>query len=105
MTLLDVISEMDTIKVCTQYQLDGNFIDEVPAHIDDLSRVKPIYETLPSFKEDISTIKTYDALPKAAKDYIEYIAEALKVEIAYVSVGPKREQTIEVKNIWEATRD
>ena len=67
--------------------------------------MKPVYETLTSFKEDISTIKTYDALPKAAKDYLEYIAEALQVEIAYVSVGPKREQTIEVKNIWEATRD
>ncbi|MGB0345796.1 MAG: adenylosuccinate synthetase [Acholeplasmataceae bacterium] len=48
---------------------------------------------------------TYEYLPKAAKDYVEYIAEALGVDIAYVSVGPKREQTIEVKKIWEATRD
>ena len=104
-TLLDVISEMDVIKVCTKYELDGQIIDEVPAHIDDLSRVIPVYETLPSFKEDISKITTYEYLPKAAKDYVEYIAEALGVDIAYVSVGPKREQTIEVKKIWEATRD
>jgi adenylosuccinate synthase len=104
-TLLDVISEMDVIQVCTQYQLDGQIIDEVPAHIEDLSRVKPVYEALPSFKDDISKITTYANLPKAAKDYVEYIAEALGVDIAYVSVGPKREQTIEVKNIWEATHD
>ncbi len=96
---------MDVIKVCTKYELDGQIIDEVPAHIDDLSRVIPVYETLPSFKEDISKITTYEYLPKAAKDYVEYIAEALGVDIAYVSVGPKREQTIEVKKIWEATRD
>ncbi len=104
-TLLDVISEMDVIQICTQYQLDGQIIDEVPAHIEDLSRVKPVYEALPSFKDDISKITTYANLPKAAKDYVEYIAEALGVDIAYVSVGPKREQTIEVKNIWEATGD
>lgn len=104
-TLLDLISEMDEIKVCNAYDLDGHIMDEVPAHIDDLSRVKPIYDTLPSFKEDISLITTYENLPEAAKTYLDYIQNQLNVKIAYVSVGPKREQTIQVENIWEASRD
>ena len=104
-TLLDVISEMDDIKVCKAYELDGNIIDEVPAHIDDLSRVIPIYDTLPSFKEDISKITSYNDLPLPAKAYINYIEKALHAKIAYVSVGPKREQTIQLENIWEASRD
>jgi adenylosuccinate synthase len=104
-TLLDLISEMDEIKVCNAYDLDGYIMDEVPAHIDDLSRVKPIYDTLPSFKENISAITSYENLPEAAKTYLDYIQKQLNVKIAYVSVGPKREQTIQVENIWEASRD
>lgn len=104
-TLLDVMSEMDAIKVCTAYELDGHIIDEVPAHIDDLSRVKPIYETLASFKEDISKITNYHDLPEAAKAYVTYIENALQAKIAYVSVGPKREQTIQLENMWEVSRD
>jgi adenylosuccinate synthase len=104
-TLLDIISEMDEIKVCKAYELDGNIIDEVPAHIDDLSRVTPVYDTLPSFKEDISQITSYKNLPEKAKAYVSYIEKALHAKIAYVSVGPKREQTIQIENIWEASRD
>jgi len=104
-TLLDLISEMEEIKVCKAYELDGHIIDEVPAHIDDLSRVKPIYDILPSFKDDISMMTSYDDLPLAAQSYLEYIQTQLNIKIAYISVGPKREQTIQVVNIWEVSRD
>ncbi len=104
-TLLDVMNEMDEIKVCKAYELDGLIIDEVPAHIDDLSRVNPVYDTLNSFKEDISTINSYDNLPEAAKTYLSYIEKQLEAKIAYVSVGPKREQTIHLLNMWEVSRD
>ena len=104
-TLLDVMIEMDEIKVCKAYELDGDIIDEVPAHIDDLSRVNPVYDTLNSFKEDISNIDSYDNLPEAAKAYLSYIENQLEAKIAYVSVGPKREQTIHLLNMWEVSRD
>lgn len=104
-TLLDVMNEMDEIKVCKAYELDGHIIDEVPAHIDDLSRVNPVYDTFNSFKEDISIIDSYDNLPEAAKTYLSYIEKQLETKIAYVSVGPKREQTIHLLNMWEVSRD
>ena len=104
-TILDVINEMDVIKICDYYELDNERIDELPAHVDDLKQMKPHYIEMPSFKEDISNCKTYESLPQEAKDYVEFIAKSLHSKIAYVSVGPDRTQTIECINLWEVTND
>jgi len=99
--LLDVMSQMDDILVCKAYEMDGKTIDYMPAHIDDVYKVKPVYETLQGFKEDISHIQNFDDLPKAAQTYISYIEAFLHIKIAYVSVGPKRHQTIKRLSLWE----
>ena len=95
-TKLDVLSYLDAIKVCVGYELDGKKLISFPTDIDTLDRIKPIYESLPGWKSDISKIKYYDDLPVNAKNYLSFIAEKSGFEIRIISVGPKREQTIEL---------
>lgn len=92
--LLDILGNLKEIKVCTDYELDGKIIDYYPADLDELKRVKPVYKTFASWKEDISQCKKFEDLPKEAKEYISFIENYLKVKVALVSVGPSREQTI-----------
>ena len=101
LTLLDIIKEMDEILVCVAYDFNGVTIDYMPAHIDDVAAVKPIYHRMPSFKEDISQVLNFDDLPKEALAYIAFIEHYLGIDCAYVSVGPKRNQTIKRLNLWE----
>lgn len=95
-TKLDVLSYMDEIKVCVGYELDGRALKSFPTDVEKLERIKPVYETLPGWKSDISKIRNYDDLPSNAKDYLSFIAHKSGFEISIISVGPKREQTIEL---------
>lgn len=99
-TILDVINEMDVIKVCDYYELNGQKLETLPAHIDDLKNVQPHYIEMPSFSEDITNCQTFDELPHEAKQYVSYIAEQLNATLAYISVGPDRKQTITCHDIW-----
>ncbi|MDO4585833.1 MAG: adenylosuccinate synthase [Planctomycetia bacterium] len=92
--LLDVLSTFDEIKVCTAYELDGKYIEYFPSNVDDLSRVKPVYETLPGWADDISSINSFNNLPENARKYIARLSEIIKIPVRIVSVGPSREQTI-----------
>lgn len=93
--LLDVLSVVDEINVCIAYELDGKTIDYLPTSLKEQYRAKPIYKTLKSFKGvDISSLKTYEDLPKEAKEYISFIENYLKIKIVIISVGPAKEQTI-----------
>ncbi len=92
--LLDVLSGFDEIKICVAYELDGKKIEYFPNDVDDLARVKPIYETLPGWKEEIDQVKNYEDLPENARKYLARISELLGKPISFVSVGPGREQTI-----------
>lgn len=94
LTLLDVLSTFDEIKVCTAYELDGEKIDYFPANIEDVSRLKPIYETLPGWSDDLSGIRSFKDLPKTTVNYINRVSELVGKPVAIVSVGPGREQTI-----------
>ncbi len=98
--LLDILGNLKEIKVCTDYELDGKIIDYYPADLDELKRVKPVYKTFASWKEDISQCKKFEDLPKEAKEYISFIENYLKVKVALVSVGPSREQTIICEEIF-----
>ena len=100
-TLLDIIKEMDEIFICYAYDFNGVTIDYMPAHIDDVAAVKPIYKRMKSVKVDISNITHFNDLPKEALEYIAYIENYLGIDVAYVSVGPKRNQTIKRLNLWE----
>ena len=92
--LLDVPSGLDELKICTAYDVNGTQTSQFPSQIDDLKNAKPVYETLPGWQEDLSTIRRYDALPAAAKAYLSRIGELLGRPVLIVSVGPDREQTI-----------
>ena len=82
------------IKICVAYELDGSRIDYFPSQIDELRRVKPIYETLPGWERDITGIRALNDLPQNARRYLDRISELLGCPVAIVSVGPDREQTM-----------
>lgn len=97
---LDVLSGFEKIEVCTNYELDGQKINEYPVSPGDLARCKPIYETLTGWKEDITTARSVNDLPRHAHDYIQYISKSLAVPIDVVSIGPGREQTLWIKPLF-----
>lgn len=96
-TLLDVLSIMDKIKICINYSLNSKTIDYIPSSVDLYSKCKPKYIEVQGWKSDISMIKKYDDLPLNCKKYLTTIQKILNVKISYVSVGPRRDQTIKVK--------
>lgn len=98
-TKIDVLSGLDTVKICVAYEIDGKRYDYVPASTEILYRAKPIYEELPGWKEDISQMKTYDELPENCKKYIKRMEEILRCPISVVSVGPDRSQNIHIREI------
>jgi adenylosuccinate synthase len=94
LTKLDVLDALDEIKVCTGYKLDGLALESFPAVSQDLRRIEPVYETLPGWKTSTEGITEMDALPEAARGYIEFLSTQIGVEIGLVSTGPERDQTI-----------
>jgi len=93
-TKLDVLSHLDSIKVCVAYEYEGSRYNDLPAHQTAFHHAKPIYEELPGWKTDITGCRTFEELPKAAQDYITYIEDLAEVPVAMIAVGPSREQTI-----------
>jgi len=98
MTKLDVLTGLETIKVCVSYDIDGEKIDYMPASLKDLARCKPVYKEFPGWEEDISTARSMDDLPEQAKNYIKSLEEIMEVPFSIISIGPMRDQTIEVRN-------
>ncbi|WP_250277716.1 adenylosuccinate synthase [[Clostridium] colinum] len=92
-TCLDVLSYMDTIKICTGYEIDGKVYKDFLT-TEELYRAKPVYEELKGWKTDIRGIKEYSNLPQEAKDYVEFIEKQLGVKISMVSNGPKRDEIL-----------
>lgn len=92
--LLDVLSELPELKICTSYELDGRKVTNFPSHVDDLRRAVPVYETMPGWQQDITQVRTMDDLPQAARDYLDRLSELISRPVSVVSVGPDREQTI-----------
>lgn len=97
---LDVLSDFETIKVCTSYDLDGETITEYPVSPGELARCKPIYKEIPGWKGDITKAKTMKDLPREAVDYVQMISSELAIPIDVVSIGPGREQTIWLKPLF-----
>lgn len=92
--LLDVLTGLKEIKVCTSYKLNEKVIETIPSRISDFEKCVPIYETLPGWNEDLSNVSTYDELPQNAKKYIEFIEKITEVPVVIISVGPDVSQTI-----------
>lgn len=92
--LLDVLTGLETLKVCTAYEIRGKRVEHFPASLKDLAEAVPVYETFEGWQEDITGIETFEALPENAKRYINRIEELIGVPVKIVSIGPKRSQTI-----------
>jgi len=95
--LLDVLSAVDELKICVAYELDGQRITDFPADSFLLDRCKPVYETLPGWKIDISKARKPGDLPAQARRYVDRVAALVELPVSIVSVGPDREQTIFMK--------
>ena len=93
-TRLDILGNMDHIKMCVGYTIDGVEIKQIPASLKTLGKVKPVYEEFAGWLCDISKCRSFDELPANAKKYVQRISEVSGVPLGIVSVGPNRDQTI-----------
>ncbi|CAL5221508.1 g3712 [Coccomyxa viridis] len=94
LTKLDVLSELETIKLGVGYKVDGKSITSVPSEIATLEKVEMEYEDIPGWQTDISKVRRWDDLPKNAKDYIARIQELIGVKIEWIGVGPGRDAIV-----------
>jgi adenylosuccinate synthase len=92
--LLDVLSDLDELRVCTAYELDGKRIEHFPSDSFLLERCKPVYETLPGWRTDVSNTRKISEMPASARRYVDRLSKLLGVPVKIISVGPDREQTI-----------
>ena len=93
LTKLDILSYMDRIPVCAHYEINGQRTDEFPFPVL-LDQAKPVVEYVPGWACDISAARTWEDLPQAARDYVEYVERAIGCHIGYVSVGAERDSLI-----------
>ncbi|OHY49642.1 adenylosuccinate synthase [Lacticaseibacillus paracasei] len=98
---IDVLTGLDKVKICVAYERDGERVENYPASLKFLSECKPVYEELPGWQEDITKAKTLDDLPENARRYVERITELLGVDLLTFSVGPDRDQTNVLENVWD----
>ena len=98
LTKLDVLSGFDTIKVCTGYTYNGQRVEDLPASLEVFEKCQPVYEELPGWKADITAARSFDDLPANARSYVRRLEELAGCQIVLVSVGPRRDQTIILRN-------
>jgi adenylosuccinate synthase len=94
LTKLDVLTGIPVIKVCTAYKAGREVLDEFPLRQTDFHHAQPVYDELPGWSEDIRDCETWQDLPQAARDYVQYIAEFTRTRVKFIAVGPGREETI-----------
>ena len=94
LTKLDVLDDVAEIPVCVAYEIDGERVEDFPSDLGRLERAKPIYETLPGWKQTTVGIIEEDQLPENARAYVRFIENRLDVPIDLISTGPRREETI-----------
>lgn len=97
---IDVLSGIETLKICVAYKYKGEITREFPASLKVLAECEPIYEELPGWTEDITGVKTLDELPVNARHYLERISQLTQIPLSIFSVGPDRTQTNEVRNVY-----
>ncbi len=101
LTKLDVLDELDEIKICVEYELNGKKIDYLPASAEDQFDIKPIYKSFPGWKKSTNGIKNIDDLPDEAKNYVYAIEDFIGAKVSSVSTSPEREDTILIENPFD----
>jgi adenylosuccinate synthase len=97
-TKLDVLDELEEIKVCVGYEIDGQHCQDLPSNARQFGRCQPVYKALPGWKQSTEQCRTLEDLPQQALDYLRFLAELMEVPIAIVSLGASRDQTIIVED-------
>jgi adenylosuccinate synthase len=97
-TKLDVLDEMDEIKVCVAYEINGKRTEDFPNSAREFAACQPIYKTFPGWKQSTEECRSLDELPKAALDYLKFLADLMEVPISIVSLGANRDSTIIVED-------
>jgi adenylosuccinate synthase len=95
---LDVLDGMPELRICTHYDVGGTRVDRIPSGADEVARCRPVYETLPGWRESTVGIRTFDALPANARAYLRRIETLTRTPLAMVSTGPDRDETIVLSN-------
>ena len=98
LTKLDVLDELNEIKMCIKYEINGKEVDYLPAAIDEQLKAKPIYKTFPGWKTSTQGIRNFKDLPDKAKNYIHAIEDFIDAKISSISTSPEREDTILLEN-------
>jgi len=98
LTKLDVLDELDEIKVCVAYQLDGKKIDYLPAAAEDQLKVMPVYKVFKGWKSSTNKVREFDKLPENAKLYIREIEKFVEAKVSSISTSPEREDTILIES-------
>ena len=101
LTKLDVLDELDEIKMCVEYKLNEKKIDYLPASAEDQFNIIPIYKTFPGWRKSTKGIKNIDDLPEEAKNYVYAIEDFIGAKVSSVSTSPEREDTILIENPFE----
>ena len=99
-TRLDILDALPTLKICTGYLYKGQPLHEYPASLKVLDEVEPVYEELPGWQSDITGIRRYEDLPLNARRYVERLSECAGARLGVISVGPDREQTILLEEMF-----
>jgi adenylosuccinate synthase len=94
LTRLDILSGFETIKVCTAYECEGQTRTSVPASLREFAKMRPVYQELPGWSENLCGIRRFEDLPANAQAYVRFLEEQTQTPVAILSIGPDREQTI-----------
>ncbi|KSU59079.1 adenylosuccinate synthetase [[Bacillus] enclensis] len=97
---IDVLTGIETLKICVAYKYKGEIMEEFPANLNILAECDPVYEELPGWTEDITGCKTLSELPENARHYLERVSQLTGIPLSIFSVGPDRSQTNVVRSVW-----
>ena len=96
-----MLDELDEIKMCIAYEIDGKKIDYLPAAVDDQLKVKPVYKVFKGWKSTTNGIKEFDKLPENAKIYVKELEKFVETKISSISTSPERKDTILIENPYD----
>jgi adenylosuccinate synthase len=94
LTILDVLSAVEEIKVCVGYEIDGERVEDFPMNQTDLHHARPVYELFPGWGVDVTGCRRREELPREARDFVGFVEAELGAPLRMISVGPERDQAI-----------
>ncbi|KEF38039.1 Adenylosuccinate synthetase [Schinkia azotoformans MEV2011] len=97
---IDVLTGIETLKICVAYKYKGEIIEEFPASLKVLAECEPVYEEMPGWTEDITGVKKLDELPENARHYVERVSQLTGIPLSVFSVGPDRNQTNVIRSVY-----